>query len=163
MIAAPYIFWLLWTGDYRTALVWFAIVGATDGADGYIARRFDAKSRIGALLDPIADKVLLSGSFLVLALTGAIPVWLAVLVLGRDVLILLFVAGALTLSKAPKEFPPSRAGKLSTALQILYVLTVTAESAGLLPISVAGVIAWGVVLVTAWSGVDYALRTLPAR
>lgn len=163
LLAAPYIFWLLWTRDYRTALIWFAIVGATDGADGYIARRFDAKSRLGALLDPVADKALLSGSFLVLALSGVVPAWLTVLVFGRDLLILLFALGMLAFSKVPREFPPSQAGKLSTALQILYVLCVTAAAAVLLPNSVAGVLQWGVALVTTWSGVDYARKALSIR
>lgn len=163
LIASPYIFWLLWSRDYRTVLMWFAIIGATDGADGYVARRFNAKSRLGALLDPLADKVLLSGSFLVLALIDEIPSWLAVLVFGRDALILLFALGSLVPSMAQREFPPSQAGKLSTALQIVYVLAVTAAGAGLLPNSVASILQWTVALVTAWSGVDYAQKVLASR
>jgi cardiolipin synthase (CMP-forming) len=163
LVAAPYIFRLLYTGEYKTALIWFAIIGATDGADGYLARRFDAQSRLGAMLDPVADKVLLSGSFLVLALNGMIPIWLAVLVLGRDALILLFVLGALAFSSIRREFPPSLAGKLSTALQILYVLAVTASGADLFPSSVAGLLQWVVALVTAWSGMDYAKKALLPR
>jgi len=163
LVAAPYIFWLLSSHDYRSALIWFAIIGATDGADGYIARRFNAQSRLGALLDPVADKVLLSGSFLVLALSGAIPVWLAIIVIGRDLLILLFAIGTLILSQIPREFPPSTAGKLSTALQILYILVSVAIGAGFLPNFVASVLQWAVVLVTAWSGADYAKKVLLDR
>ena len=62
---------------------WFIVIAVTDVVDGFLARRFNASSRLGAYLDPIADKVLLSGTFLVLALTGAMEGWLAVVVLGR--------------------------------------------------------------------------------
>ena len=65
----------------------FALVGVTDALDGFLARRWHASSRLGAYLDPIADKVLLSGTLLVLAFTGAIETWLVVVVLGRDLLI----------------------------------------------------------------------------
>jgi cardiolipin synthase len=165
LIAAPYVFLLLWTRDYKTALAWFAVIGATDGLDGYIARRFDAKSRLGAMLDPVADKVLLSGSYLTLALCDAIPQWLAWLVLGRDLAILLFALGALafialTSKTTRREFPPTLAGKLSTALQILYVLLVTAAGAGYLSTSTAALAEWPVAIVTAWSGLDYARRAL---
>jgi cardiolipin synthase len=163
LIASPYIFLLLWNRDYRTALVWFAIIGATDGLDGFIARRFDARSRLGAMLDPVADKVLLSGSYLTLALSGAIPAWLAWLVLGRDAAILVFALGALAFMKTRREFPPSRAGKLSTALQILYVLFVTGVGAGILNPDLVPPTGWLVVLVTAWSGLDYARLALSRR
>lgn len=163
MIAAPYIFWLLWSRSYQDCLIWFAIIGATDAADGYLARKLHAQSRLGALLDPVADKVLLSGSFLVLALSEAIPAWLAVVVLGRDALILLFVIGALLFTKVRREFPPSAAGKLSTALQILYVLAVTAAGAGFIPKSAGSTLQWVVLLVTTWSGVDYAKKVLLDR
>lgn len=163
LIAAPYIFWLLWSRSYQDSLIWFAIIGATDGADGYIARRFNAQSRLGALLDPVADKVLLSGSFLTLALNDAIPGWLAVVVLGRDALILLFVIGALLFTNMRREFPPSAVGKLSTALQILYVLVVTAAGAGFIPSSPVSALGWVVLLVTTWSGVDYAKKVLLDR
>jgi len=73
---------------YSTIIPLFIIIGITDVIDGFLARRFGASSRLGAYLDPIADKVLLSGTFLVLALTGAIEPWLAAVVLGRDLLIL---------------------------------------------------------------------------
>ena len=77
-------------------------------------------SRLGAYLDPIADKVLLSGTFLVLALTGAIEPWLAAVVLGRD-LIILAAAGVLYLATARRNFPPSPWGKISTFVQIVFL------------------------------------------
>ena len=84
----PYLFLLMFRHQYRTIIPWLIIISVTDVADGYLARSFHAVSRMGAYLDPIADKILLSGTFLVLALTGAIESWLAAIILGRDVMIL---------------------------------------------------------------------------
>jgi len=155
LLAAPYIFWLLWTKQFDTALVWFALAGITDALDGYLARKLHVESPTGAYLDPIADKVLLSGAFLILAMNGAIPTWLTVLVLGREGAIL-FVAGIFLLKKTRKSFPPTLAGKLSTAVQIVFILAVVAASA-------PPVLQWSVALVTAWSGLDYARLALLQR
>jgi cardiolipin synthase len=150
---APYVFALLWRRDYRLALVLFGVAGLTDWLDGLFARRFATTSRLGAVLDPVADKVLLSGSFLVLALTGAIETWVAVLVIGRDLLILLFAAGAFLFSKTRRDFPPSAWGKASTVVQVAFVLAVVAQIAStIVPLQ------WLTVALTAWSGVDYAWR-----
>lgn len=158
LLAAPYVFLLLTSARYREALVWMFVIGATDGLDGYIARRFDAASKLGAYLDPVADKVLLSGGFLTLGLMGVIPAWLVWLVLGRDAVILLFAVGVLLFTEQRREFPPSRAGKLSTAFQILYILLVTASGAGLISAEFPQFGQWVVVAVTGWSSVDYARR-----
>ncbi len=163
LIAAPYVFVLLWTHGWNAALVWMTIIGATDGFDGYIARRFDAASRLGAYLDPVADKVLLSGAFLTLGLNGTIPVWLVWLVLGRDAVILLFAIGVLLFTRTRRDFPPSQAGKLSTLVQIVYILTVVGAAAGHIPASLPSVIGWVVVAATGWSSVDYAIRGLAMR
>jgi len=79
---APYLFLLMFRHQYSTIIPLFILIGVTDVVDGFLARRYGASSRLGAYLDPIADKVLLSGTFLVLALTGALEPWLAVVVLG---------------------------------------------------------------------------------
>ena len=70
LLLAPYIFWLMWRRDYGAGLIWFLFCGITDGIDGWIARAWNAQSRLGAMLDPIGDKLLLSGSFVVLAIDG---------------------------------------------------------------------------------------------
>ncbi len=158
LIAAPYVFYLLWTAQWSSALVWMAITGATDGFDGYIARRFEATSRLGAMLDPVADKLLLSGAFLTLALRHAIPWWLAGLVLGRDLAIVLIAVLVMMLSSQRREFPPSLAGKLSTLVQILYILLMVGHLAGFLPESLPFVLAHAVLVVTGWSCVDYARK-----
>lgn len=158
ILAAPYVCWLLWQRDYAPALAWMAAIGATDWFDGYLARKFKAQSKLGAMLDPIADKVLMGGAFLTLALTGAIPAWIAWLVLGRDALILTFAIIVLTFTNIRREFPPSLAGKMSTGGQILYVLAVTAAGAGYIPATIHTRGQWAMIIVTAWSSVDYAIR-----
>ena len=74
--------------DHRVALAIFLVAGLTDGLDGLLARELNQRTPLGAYLDPIADKLLLSSSYFVLALKGRIAWWLAILVLGRDVLLL---------------------------------------------------------------------------
>jgi cardiolipin synthase (CMP-forming) len=157
LLAAPYILYLLWTGGYRTALVWFAVASVTDVLDGFLARRLRVVSRIGALLDPIADKVLLSGSFLTLGLKGIIPFWLMAIVLGRDLLILGFAIVALA-RKIRRDFPPSVWGKASTAAQIAYVLFAVGHEAGISPMAVTMTLGWIVTSLTLWSGIDYFIK-----
>jgi cardiolipin synthase len=150
---APPIFWLLWVGNYGWAMLLFVIAGLTDGLDGYVARRWHAESRAGVILDPIADKVLLSGTYLTLALAGGIPAWIAWIVLGRDALILAFAAGALALTRTKRSFPPSVWGKISTAVQMAFILAVLLDVR-----SAAQVLLWAVAVLTVGSGIDYARR-----
>ena len=157
LLAAPYIFYLLWTGSFRSALVWFALAGISDVLDGFLARRFAAGSRLGALLDPVADKVLLDGAFLILGLRGVIPFSLTIFVLGRDVMILAFAMAALA-RKTRRDFPPSVWGKASTGAQIAYVLFAVGHETSLAPMAVVTVLAWITFVLTVWSGIDYARR-----
>ena len=113
---------------------------------------------MGAYLDPVADKVLLSGTFLTLALSGAIDTWVAVVVIGRDLLILLFAAGAFLFAKSRRDFPPSAWGKASTAVQVAFVLAVVGHSAGFGIRFVVLPLEGLTVALTAWSGVDYLIR-----
>lgn len=154
---APYICYLLGTRQFRAALVWFAVAGVSDGIDGWFARRYSAGSRLGALLDPVADKVLLSGSFLTLALTFVIPWSLTFIVLGRDLMILAFVVYAL-LTKKLREFPPSIWGKLSTAVQIAYILAAVGLQAGIGYSIIVPLLGWATFVLTIYSGIDYARR-----
>jgi cardiolipin synthase len=158
ILASPYVCWLLWQREFAPALLWMAAIGATDWFDGYLARHLKAQSQLGAMLDPIADKLLMAGAFLTLALSGAIPVWVAWLVLGRDAVILSFAIVVLTFTNMRREFPPTIAGKMSTGGQILYVLAVTAAAAGYIPSLIPDYGVWAMATVTAWSSVDYALR-----
>lgn len=154
---APYLFLLMSRHDYRGLLWPFALVGVTDVLDGYLARRWHVSSRLGAILDPIADKILLSGTFLVLALTGAIEPWIAIVVLGRDVLILAG-AGALTLVKPGSRFPPSPWGKLSTFVQVLFIMFAMGNLAGIRVASAVVALKWAVAALATVTLADYARR-----
>jgi cardiolipin synthase (CMP-forming) len=149
------VFVLLARREYRTALVLFAIAGLTDFLDGLAARKFGSTSRLGAALDPVADKALLSGAFLTLALTGAIETWVAVVVLGRDVLILA-AAGVLYLAKSRHSFPPSVWGKISTVVQIAFVLVVAGQVDG----GIFLALKWATVALAVVSGADYLRRSI---
>jgi cardiolipin synthase (CMP-forming) len=151
---APYLFVLLARREYRTVLVLFAIAGLTDFLDGLAARKFSSASRMGAYLDPVADKVLLSGAFLTLAITGAIETWVAAVVLGRDVLILA-AAGVLYLAKSRRSFPPSLWGKISTVVQIAFVLVIVGQVGGGIFIALK----WATVALALVSGADYLRRS----
>jgi cardiolipin synthase len=108
---------------YDIALAVLILAGLTDGLDGLLARSLNQKSALGAYLDPIADKLLLSSSFVVLALNRKISWWLATLVLSRDILLLTSAAVILVVA-GYRAFPPSIYGKITTALQILLVFAV---------------------------------------
>jgi cardiolipin synthase len=153
----PYLFLLMWRHDYHGLLWPFALVGATDILDGFLARRLQASSRLGAYLDPIADKVLLSGTFLMLALTGAIETWLAVIVLGRDLLIV-GGAGILYLMKSRAAFPPSPWGKLSTLVQLLFVMFALGVLAGIRVLPAVVGLKWATVAIAIVSLADYTRR-----
>jgi cardiolipin synthase len=108
---------------YGLALAILIVAGLTDGLDGILARSLNQKTALGAYLDPIADKLLLSSSFVILALNRKISWWLATLVLSRDI-ILLTAAAVILVVVGYRPFPPSIYGKATTALQILLVFMV---------------------------------------
>ena len=101
----PFFLILVLYERYHWAIVVLVFVALTDTIDGYLARALHQKSALGAYLDPIADKLLLSSSFFVLAMEKKIPWWLTILVLSRDVL-LLVVAAVILLSQGYRAFPP---------------------------------------------------------
>lgn len=102
------------------ALIVFCLSGVSDGLDGLIARRYHQSTALGAMLDPVADKILLNASFWVLSSLGVFPVWLTVLVVSRDALI---VGGALYLRLFEGEpaMPPSFLGKMTTCVQLAVI------------------------------------------
>jgi cardiolipin synthase len=114
--------------QYRWALLVLVIAGLSDGIDGLLARKLNQKSSIGAYLDPIADKLLLSSSFVILAFKHQIAWWLTIIVLSRDVL-LLTVAAVIILISGYRPFPPSILGKFTTTLQILLVFALVLAAA----------------------------------
>ncbi len=108
---------------YRWALVILIVAGFTDGLDGLLARGLNQKTPLGAYLDPIADKLLMSSSYLVLALNHKVSWWLAILVLGRDVL-LLVASAVILITVGYRPFPPSLYGKATTFFEILLIFLV---------------------------------------
>src|SRR5258708_17916157 len=113
---------------YRWAIAVLVLAGLSDGIDGLLARQLNQRSSLGAYLDPIADKLLLSSSFVILAFKKEIAWWLTIIVLSRDVLILV-VAGVIILIWGYRPFPPSLLGKMTTFFQIVLVFAVVLGAA----------------------------------
>jgi len=112
--------WYLWTGQFNHALGVMVVAALSDAIDGWLARAFNWTSRFGELIDPIADKLLIGTLFVVLAFKGHIPVWLVVLVVGRDFIILTgAIAFHLTFGK--QDFPPTMISKTNTAVQLVVL------------------------------------------
>src|SRR5260370_25934564 len=120
LAAAPTTAGMLVAGRSNAAFGLFAVAGLSDAADGFLAKRFGLDSPLGRVLDPIADKALMLAGFVTLALLDDVPVWLAVIVVARDVLILLGLAIAMAL-RPPIGVQPILLGKLCTGLQVLYI------------------------------------------
>ncbi len=113
--------WLLWQRRYMEALVLMTIAGASDAVDGWLARRLDAISRFGAAMDPVADKLLIAVMFIIFSIQSHLPLWLVIIVLGRDVLILAG-AGTYRLLFGRIDFAPTLVSKANTAAQISVLL-----------------------------------------
>jgi cardiolipin synthase len=153
-LVAP-ILMLILEGSFGWALALFWLAGFSDGVDGYLAKRFNWHTRLGALLDPVADKLLVAGLFVTLAYTGDIPVWLAATVILRDVVIVVGAA-AYNFLVRPVQGEPTRVSKLNTALQLLFLLFVISRAGFGWPEEITLTILGASVLITVViSGVDY--------
>jgi len=148
--------WALLSEKYTTALILFAIAGFSDALDGFLAKRYHWESRLGSILDPIADKLLLVASFASLTWLGLLPAWLLWIVLGRDVVI---VAGGLTYHYRLGQFDltPLWSSKINTLLQILLVLAVILQQYVAIPLldSIIQIGIWLVVASVVNSGTEY--------
>ena len=124
----PVLILLLKDQDYAAALIVFVIAGLSDALDGYLAKRLNVQSRLGAILDPAADKLLLVSAYVMLTLLGHIPFWLVLVVVFRDLLI---VGGYLlyTSHAGPVKMRPSIISKLNTLVQIAFVAVILAQQA----------------------------------
>ena len=119
-----------WNEDYKLAFVLILIAGVSDGVDGFLARFFNWRSRLGAILDPLADKILLICLFVVFAIKGLLPLWLVYLVVSRDIIILL--GGFIYNFFIEKiEISPLFISKINTTLQIALVLLVALKLASI--------------------------------
>lgn len=155
MLLVPPIVWMLLQRQFELALVLFFIAGFSDGLDGFLAKKMGWESRIGALLDPLADKLMLISCYLALAWLGLLPVWLVVLVLLRDLVIV--IGATLYHFRIEKvEAAPTIVSKLNTLLQILLVLLVIAGQIITLDVSaLVQAMVYAVAVTTVWSGIDY--------
>jgi cardiolipin synthase len=161
LILTPFVILAIVQGRHLQALAIFAFAAFTDLLDGATARRFGVATAAGAYLDPIADKCLLSGVFLALAIARIVPRWLVAIIFGRDILILGGV-GVVFLFTSERRFPPSVWGKLSTFVQIVTAVAWMARNAFEVPVldSIATVMLWPCVGLTVWSGLDYTWKGL---
>ena len=120
--AIPIFLILLVDERYTEALIVFILAGITDSLDGLLARWLDARTTLGAFIDPLADKLLLVSSFVILAFLDFIPRWLAVLVITRDIIILIGYSVLFFVTGHSIEVRPTLIGKASTFLQLVTVI-----------------------------------------
>jgi cardiolipin synthase len=153
--AVPVLILFLKDGEYVVALAVFLAAGVTDGLDGWIAKRFDCVSHLGSILDPLADKMLIVSTYVVLVLLGDLPFWLLLLIGFRDICI---IGGFLILHTphGPVPIQPSPLSKANTVLQIILVIDVMVDRIGWLDIKILtdGLIGL-VALTTLLSGFHY--------
>jgi cardiolipin synthase len=159
IIMTPFILIELSRGQYMWGGWLFGAAAFTDVLDGGLARRFGGQSKAGQYLDPIADKILLSCIYVGLALGGAVPMWIVVVIFARDFWILLLSAVALRFTQF-RDLQPSIWGKVSTFCQIMAAVGVMAAHAygNDWFLRVSTILMGGVVVLAAVSGIDYSLR-----
>jgi cardiolipin synthase (CMP-forming) len=158
--------WLIATDRVHAAFWLLLVAGMSDLLDGYIAKNFNARTELGAYLDPIADKTLLDGIYVALALAGWLPPWLAMLVVGRDVLIVL---GVVLIQRRNPVFraKPLLIGKVNTFAQLSLAACTLAHAGGVIDLGMlVAVLIVAVSLTTVLSGAGYAgqaVRVLAAE
>ena len=143
----------IFLGNFEISIIYFVVASITDGLDGFIARKMNWQTELGTLLDPVADKILLSGSIFILWLNQYIPFYIFVIFFSRDVAILLGAAIRMTIIESDTP-TPNFLGKLTTTLQIIYIAIIFLKEIididfGLLPLDVF------IILVTILSLVVY--------
>ena len=128
LIMVPIVIVMIMQQRWGAAFVLFVVAGISDGIDGFIARHFNMKSELGAYIDPLADKSLLVSIYIALAVVGAIPSWLAIIVVSRDAMIVSAVLLSWVMSR-PVEIKPIMVSKLNTAAQIGFAAFALAANA----------------------------------
>jgi cardiolipin synthase len=162
LLAAPLGIWLIIDQDMTGAFVLFVLAGLSDAVDGFIAKHFDQRSELGALLDPIADKTLIVGMTVTLGFAGYLPNWVVILVVFRDMLIVGGFLVGLTLAR-PMQWQPLAISKLNTVLQIVLIGLVLGRSAlGVDDHGATGLLADAVGITTVVSGAIYLVRWMRA-
>lgn len=158
----PFFVLAVFAHEFRLAVWIFVISGITDVLDGWIARTFDLESRIGALLDPLADKLLLTAAYISLAIPHGqavvIPLWLAILTLFRDFVIML-MAFVFYMFEGIKNFPPTMAGKLTMLMQVVTVSLVLLANVVMVPSIILQVCFYLAFVLVIVSGFSYIYRS----
>lgn len=155
LCAVPLAVWLILKHEMVAAFWLFVAAGISDAVDGYIAKTFNARTDVGAVLDPVADKALLVTVYVTLGLTGRLDDWLVILVVFRDIFI---VGGVLVLYVlgSPPEIRPLFVSKANTVLQIVLAGVVLLQAAyGIPGAVVVEALVWAVAASTLASGVAY--------
>jgi cardiolipin synthase len=157
LFVLPFLVITILDGHWRVAFVLLWVAGVSDGLDGLLARMLEQRTTLGQYLDPIADKLLLSTLFVVLTRVEAIPRFVTVLVLSRDLGILL-IATLLFATNTLRDFRPSLLGKANTAVQILGVLTVMTCKVVAVPDleALKGALLWMIAVLAPLSAAEYA-------
>ncbi|HLT00815.1 MAG TPA: CDP-alcohol phosphatidyltransferase family protein [Geminicoccaceae bacterium] len=152
--------WLIVAENLLAAFWLFVVAGISDALDGFVAKRFNARTNLGSYLDPLADKVLLDGIYLALAMGQWLPAWLVALVIARDLLI---VFGAAMIRRRNAVFRPEPLliGKINTFAQMVLAACALANMGGLVEMATAvDVLVIVVALTTLLSGAGYAAQAL---
>lgn len=162
VVLIPVFVLLVVYGHLGWALATFMVAGLTDALDGLIARRAGQRTALGAWLDPMADKLLLVTTFVVLTLpavplTHHLPLWLTVFVISRDIVIVGVVA-IISVAIGPRRFTPSLWGKLATATYIVTAMVVMYYNVRRQPTGVVDVFIWTSLALTVISGIDYFVK-----
>ncbi len=128
VISVPVVFWLLLTGSAKAAFFVFVAAGVSDAVDGYLAKRFNWQTELGAYLDPLADKLLIVSVYIALGVSGGLPLWLIIAVVTRDILIVSAIMLAWLMDR-PVRIAPLLVSKLNTLAQLVLASTVLADLA----------------------------------
>ncbi len=128
ILLVPVVVWAIVSGEMRGAFLLFLLAGISDGVDGFLAKRFQMKSELGAYLDPLADKALIVSIYISLGIAKALPIFLVILVVSRDIMIVSAFILTLLIGK-PMAVRPLMVSKANTAAQILLAVLVLAENA----------------------------------
>lgn len=161
LIVAPITIWLILDGRLVSAFWMFSAAALTDAIDGILARWLQARTALGSYLDPIADKMLLVGTYVALVWIGKLPAWLVVLVVARDIGLILGVLALHCVGRAAQSINPSLISKLNTVLQIaLVVLVMAMAGIDVDARNVIGTLVWVVAATTILSGIGYLRETI---
>jgi cardiolipin synthase (CMP-forming) len=160
LILVPVIIWLMVTGETRAAFAAFVFAGLSDAADGFLAKRYNMETELGAYLDPLADKMLIVCIFVTLGISGHLPTWLVLAVVSRDVLIVMAIMLSWVMGH-PVKIQPLVVSKANTLAQILLAATVLADEAfGLGLANLRIFLIWTTAALTGASLVSYLERWL---